>query len=318
MRRKDFLRSAAALSCLSVLSGRAQTERVRGELAENNNAWFGYCMNTGTIRGHKLGLAGEIELTARAGYDAIEPWIGTIDEYRKAGGSLADLKKRCTDLGLKVCSAIGFARWIVNDERQRAEGVEQMKRDMDLLARIGGTHIAAPPAGAYGAESEIALDAVAERYLVILKAGVDIGVIPQIESWGGSANLSHLSEALYVAAQAGHPDVRVLADVFHMYRSDTHPSAARLLSREVTHCFHINDYPADPPRDKLRDSDRVWPGDGIAPLNTILGALRANRCRTYLSLELFNKNYWQMEALEAARTGLARMKACVAQSTSVS
>jgi len=312
MSRKNFLRSAAALSCVSALSGRAQTELVHGQQAENNDAWFGYSMNTATIRGHKLGLVGEIDLTARAGYDAIEPWIGTIDEYRKAGGSLTDLKKRCADLGLKVCSAIGFAHWIVNDERQRAEGVEQMKHDMDMLARIGGTHIAAPPAGAYGAGSEIALDAVAERYLVILKAGVDIGVIPQIESWSGSANLSHLSEVLYVTAQTGHPNVRVLADVFHMYRSGTHPSAARLLSREVTHCFHINDYPADPPRDKLRDSDRVWPGEGIAPLNEILGALRANRCRTYLSLELFNKTYWQMDALEAARIGLTRMKASLA------
>src|SRR5688500_12084916 len=75
---------------------------------------FGYCLNTSTIRGHNLSIIEEIDVAAEAGYEAIEPWIGKIDDYANKGGSLKDLAKRIADHGMSVESAIGFAQWIVN------------------------------------------------------------------------------------------------------------------------------------------------------------------------------------------------------------
>jgi sugar phosphate isomerase/epimerase len=274
--------------------------------------WFGYALNTGTIRGQNLDLVQEIETTAQAGYDGIEPWTGKIHKYVEEGGSLRDLRKRCEDLGLKVCSGIGFANWIVDDDQRRADGVEQLKRDMEALAQLGGTHIAAPPAGANRSDATLDLDRAAERYGAILDIGREIGVIPQLEVWGSSANLSHGSQALYVAAQSGHPDACVLLDAYHMYKGGTPPSVMRLLGREAVHCYHMNDYPADPPLETIRDADRVMPGDGIAPLREILTHMANNHCRVMLSLELFNAEYWRMPALDAARLGLEKMKASVA------
>jgi len=134
-------------------------------------------------------------------------------------------------------------------------------------------------------------------------------VIPQLEVWGSSANLSRLAEALYVAAQSEHPAACVLADAFHLYKAGDGPAALHLLSRTAVHCFHLNDYPADPPREELRDGDRLWPGDGVAPLTELLTTLAHNHCEVWLSLEVFNKAYWALPAAEAAATGLAKMKA---------
>jgi len=114
-----------------------------------------------------------------------------------------------------------------------------------------------------------------------------------------------------VAARAGHEDACILADAFHMYKSGTSPAALKLLGRQAVHCFHLNDYPADPPREAIKDSHRIWPGDGVAPLKDILSNLAANHCRVTLSLELFNPEYWKAPALDIARTGLAKMKAVV-------
>ena len=75
--------------------------------------------------------------------------------------------------------------------------------------------------------------------------------------------------------------------------------------------FHITDYPADPPREQARDSDRVFPGDGIAPITQILRDLQANGCNAALSLELFNRAYYQQDPLAVAKTGLAKMKSAV-------
>ncbi len=310
MTRKQFLAGSCIAGGTALLPVAAAVAQDRNP-GDTTAGWFKYSLNTGTIRGQKLGLAGEIETAVQAGYDGIEPWIEAIRSYAEAGGALKDIRKRCEDSGLKVCSAIGFAQWIVDDEQKRRQGLEQMKRDMELLAQIGGTHIAAPPAGASSQETKLNLDQAAERYRTILEIGRDCGVIPQIEPWGSSANLSHLAEALYIAARAGHPDACVLSDVYHMYKGGSAPAVMKLLGRDAVHCYHMNDYPADPPREKIGDADRIWPGEGIAPIKEILSYLAGNHCRVFLSLELFNKEYWKMDALEAARIGLAKMKQVV-------
>ena len=75
--------------------------------------------------------------------------------------------------------------------------------------------------------------------------------------------------------------------------------------------FHINDYPADPPRSQIKDKDRVYPGDGVAPLNQILADLNNKKSPIILSLELFNPNYWKQDALLVAKTGLQKMRDAV-------
>lgn len=315
--RRDFLTStaigAAAAAGGAWLGNDQNSARASQQPVERvPQHRFAFALNTGTIRGQKLGLVAEIETVAKTGYEAIEPWLDAVHAYVQAGGSLRDIRRRCEDLGLKVCSAIGFPAWIADDDQQRRDGVEQLKRDMDALAQIGGTHIAAPPAGANRPGSRLDLDAAAARYAAILDLGRQMGVIPQLEIWGSSANLSHGSEALYVAARAGHPDACLLLDAYHMYRGGTPASLLRLVGRQAIHCFHMNDYPAQPARDTITDADRIWPGDGIAPLGELLHNLADNQCQVFLSLELFNRDYWQLPAAEAARIGLEKMKAVVA------
>jgi 2-keto-myo-inositol isomerase len=70
----------------------------------------------------------------------------------------------------------------------------------------------------------------------------------------------------------------------------------------------MNDYPADPPRDAIADSDRVYPGDGIAPFPQIVAALDKAGFSGVVSLELFNETYWQQDALTVAKTGLEKTK----------
>jgi len=269
-----------------------------------------YCLNTSTIRGQKKTLEEEIAIAAKAGYDGIEPWIREIDDYVRRGGKLSDLKKRIADAGLTVDSAIGFARWIVDDDKQRAMGLQRAKRDMDLVKRIGGSRIAAPPVGATR-QPGLNLFQAAERYRVLLEAGQRIGVTPQLEVWGFSKSLSRLGEVMFVAVESGHPDACLLPDVYHVYKGGSDFTGLDVIAGGAIHVFHMNDYPADPPRSKIGDADRVYPGDGVAPLKSILQSLFRNGFRGTLSLELFNRGYWKQDAQKVAATGLARMKSAV-------
>lgn len=303
--RRQFVRAGAALA-VSAVPVMTQ-ERNAGK----QPARFRFGLNTGTLRGYKLGLAEQIEVAAGAGYEGIELWLDDIDRFADGGASLADLKRRCRDLGLEIYSAIGFAQWIVEDDALRAKGLEQLRRDMSRVSELGGLRIAAPPAGATGSGAILDHARIAERYHTILELGRDFGVVPQLEIWGMSANLGNLADALAVAARSGHPDACILADVFHLYKGGSAPASLHLLARSAAHVFHMNDYPAAPDRAAVSDSQRIWPGDGVAPLKEILGYLVANDCRLFLSLELFNKEYWKLPVAESARSGLQKMKTVV-------
>ena len=276
---------------------------------------FRYCFNTSTIQGQKLTLVQEIEIAGQAGYDAIEPWMGEIDRYVDGGGALKDLSQRIRDAGLTVESAIGFFEWIVDDDGRRAKGLEQARRDMDRLAQIGGKRVAAPAFGAHEAaragDKEIDLLAAAERYRALLDVGKQAGVVPQIEVWGFSRTLSRLGQAALVAVESGHPDACILADVYHLHKGGSPASGLRLLGGAHLHVFHVNDYPGTPPPAAITDADRVYPGDGVAPLGDIFRTLRDIGFRGHLSLELFNRDYWKQDALAVARTGLEKTKAAV-------
>jgi len=308
--RRRLLAGLGALTGAAILPGGLSAAAPQPAVPSTADKDFSYCLNTSTIMGQKLGLVREIEVAAEAGYDGIEIWINSLNQYVEEGGSLSDLKKRIDDLGIRVEDAIGFAQWIVDDNDVRTRALEQAKREMDLLARIGCHRLAAPPAGATNYPG-LDLDRAAERYRALLELGDRMEVVPQLEIWGFSQNLHRLSQVLYVAAEAGHPGVRILPDVYHLYKGGSDFDGLQLINGATIEIFHMNDYPAEPPRETIQDKDRVYPGNGVAPIADILRDLHNPGHPTILSLELFNRDYWQQDALKVAKTGLAKMKAAV-------
>jgi 2-keto-myo-inositol isomerase len=295
--------TAAAASAALPSPGRAETPAPTAEP-------FGYSFNTSTIRGQKLPVDQEAKLAGRAGYNGFEPWIAELQQYRQKGGDLKDLGKLLADLGLKVESSIGFARWIVDDDLERQKGLDDARRDMEMVLAIGGKRIAAPPVGATD-KAIPGLQVIADRYRKLAELGAQVGVIPEAEVWGFSKTLSRLGEAMLVAMESGHPQACVLPDVYHLFKGGSGFDGLRLLQGKAIGIFHVNDYPRDKDRAAIKDADRVFPGDGVAPLRDVFRTLRDIGYRGMLSLELFNPEYYKRDAFEVVKTGLDKTRAAV-------
>ena len=265
------------------------------------------CLNMATIMGQNLGFIGELEAASKGGFRAVEIWIPTLQKYLDGGGTLKDAAKALKDLGLSVENTIGFAQWIVDDETTRNKGLEQLKREMDMLAQLGCKRIAAPPAGATS-EPGLDLYKAAERYRTILELGDQSGVVPQLEIWGHSKNLHKLSQALFVAAESGHPSACINLDIFHLYKGGSSYETLAIANPLSVQVLHVNDH-TNMARDVIKDGDRIYPGDGIAPTSRILQAFQSPERPLILSLEVFNKEYWAKDAVEVCKTGLAKVKA---------
>jgi 2-keto-myo-inositol isomerase len=305
--RREWLASAAAV--LGAGLAVAAEPAPKSPTAARDEP-FGFCLNTSTIDGQKLTLAEKIEVAVKAGYNGLEPWVRELEAHVKAGGNPKDLGKRLADDGVKVESSIGFFEWVVDDDERRRKALEDARRAMDLVQQIGGKRLAAPPAGATN-QTDLSLPRAAERYRALLDIGDKIGVVPEVELWGFSKALSRLGEVAYVAIESGHPKACILLDVYHLYKGGSDFHGLALLNGAALPVLHFNDYPATPARAAITDAQRVYPGDGVAPLKEVLRDLRAVGYRGVLSLELFNRDYWNQDAVVVARTGLEKMQALV-------
>jgi 2-keto-myo-inositol isomerase len=308
--RRKAVRSVAVFGAALVSSnaGEPQAQRPAGARTRPANEPFGYCLNTSTIRGNKLDIVGVVNAAAKAGFHAIEPWMAELDAYTSNGGVLKDLGKRIADAGLTVEGAIAFNSFLDDDDARRAASMEKLKVDMDKVAQIGGQRIAVPPGNNRAA---VSLDNAAKYYREALEMGEKMGVLPLLELWGTHPVLGPLSHGVYVTVAAGRADASLLLDVFHLYKSGTPFPALRQINGASLHLMHFNDYPQAADPSTLNDSNRIYPGDGVAPLRQILRDLRANGFRGYLSLELFNRDYWARSADDNLKTAMEKIRATV-------
>ena len=275
-------------------------------------------LNTSTIRGQKLSVPGQIQVAAQAGYDGIEPWIRDLRQYVDDGGRLSDLKKQLDDSGLVLSGAIGFAKWIVSDPGERQAGLDEARRDMEMVRELGGHQMAAPPIGAHSAgelakQGNLDLNTIARRYHDLLVIGEQAGVTPLLELWGFSPTLSRLSELAYVSTEASHPTAAVLPDFYHIYKGGNDMNGLGMIEASRMRLFHINDYPAQPSIADIGDKDRVFPGDGVCPLVETIAMLLKHGFVGTFSLELFNPIYWERPAAEVAAEGYQKSRAVIDQ-----
>jgi len=304
LKRRELLKLSGAAALASFLPG-----IVKGTDSSAKGP-FRFCLNTSTISGQKPGLLQYIEIAAKAGYDGLELWVNDIKEYLKQGNSIETLSKLIKDKSLVVEDAISFTEWMVDNDARRKAGVVQLEDEMKMMAALGCHRIAAPPAGIEKGEV-IDFQKAGARYRDILALGRRYNVIPLLEFWGASGTVYNLSQALAIAAAANDRDARILPDVYHLFRGGSGFDGLKLVNGNVIEVIHFNDYPASVPLNEQTDSDRVYPGDGAAPLKQILQDLKTMGGTKVLSLELFNKNYWAQDALLVAKTGLEKMKKLV-------
>jgi sugar phosphate isomerase/epimerase len=249
---------------------------------------FKLALNTSTLRPYGLTVPEQIDVVAGSGMDGIELWVQDIQAFVEQGHAPEELAQRARDRGIAIINGIAFFKWTDADAGVRGEGLEQARREIDLLKRVGCQAVAAPPTGSV---ADLDLEEIAENFLLLHKLAGSLGVPPILEFWGRSPVLHSVREAKTVLHKSGRGQASMLLDLFHMYTGgSTLDDVAALRSAQVG-LVHINDYPLDPPRETIKDSDRVMPGDGAGPVLDFYRALSRIGYTGYLSVELFRREY---------------------------
>ena len=138
---------------------------------------FKYCLNASTIK--TTPILEQIAATATAGYEAIELWHDSIDEFVRGGGSIRDIRKALDDCSLAVPTTIYLGDWFDATDAAYPQVLDECKRRMAVSAELGAIHIIAGPA-----RGVADYDVGARRYSELLGIGISMGVRPSMEFLG--------------------------------------------------------------------------------------------------------------------------------------
>jgi sugar phosphate isomerase/epimerase len=267
------------------------------------------CLDTATIR--PASLLDKVRIASEAGFDAIEPWDGELRDFERDGGSLADLRRRIEDAGLFVPSVIGLWNAIPPTRAEWDAGLPATRDRMRMASAIGARHIQVIPQPARP-WPEFDLAWASARYRDLLEIGLgEFDLNPAMVFVQFLPGAARLGQAAAIALDADHPKARIIPDVFHMHIGDSGFSGLRQLQGDFIAIFQFNDAPATPAKVDLKDEHRVFPGDGILPLEQCLRDLRDIGFERCVSLELYNPEYWKRDALSVAEEGRRKTLAVI-------
>lgn len=279
-----------------------------GSESKANSQKMRLCLNFSTILKYDLPLEKELDLAYQAGFRSVEIWQRRLDDYLNRG-TLNELRHWLDDHEMKVENTIGFLRCFSDDDKERADALEQMQKDMEKLAVLNCPCIAAPVLGKIDLSDQWnVIEKLGRRYRDLLLLGEKTGVRPLFELWGHLKPICRLSRSVAVVLEACHDNAALLLDAYHLYRGGNDYENLSLLSARSLPVFHANDYPGEPSFDKLKDADRVFPGDGVCPWPRLLEILRSINFNGALSLEIFNPVYQKtMSPLELVKISWQKM-----------
>ena len=242
------------------------------------------------------GYRNSLEGWSRAGIKNVELTAASVDAFLKTD-SLAAARRVLTDLGLTPVSSASGAFGVWEPGPNRAAAVENFKRRSDMFAGLGLTRIYTPSAATQkftqddykaGADNMREIGAIAKQF----------GITAMIEATRASTFVASLPTMLTMTRAAGN--VMPLLDCYHFWSGPSKLEDLDLIRPgEIGH-VHFQDTP-ELPRELLEQTTRVIPGDGVAPLPTILRKLASKGYAGPLSVELFLPKFTQGDPFEVAR-----------------
>lgn len=234
------------------------------------------------------GFRGSLEGWSRAGIRFVELTDVLLDEFL-ASDTLAGGKKLLGDLGLTPVSGSAVLPDVWIPGPARAQSLETWRRRCEQYVSLGLDKIYCPSI----TNRPVTRENFAATPECIREAGEiarQFGLTAMIEFARTSTHLATLSSTLEVIRAAAHPSVRPMLDFFHFWSGlGKLEDLDSLQHGEIAH-VHFQDLQAGP-RELIDNDWRLIPGEGVAPVVSILRKLADKGYAGPLSVELFRAEF---------------------------
>ena len=259
------------------------------------------------------GFADDVRTYAAAGLDGIGVW-----EMKLGDGSDDEAVALLRESGLGSATAVPAVPSILplpllagpHDPRERIDSILRSLHRLAPFEPAAVLCITGPGdrAAALGGLREV----VAEAEQIGLRIALEPFQTEGLENW---SILSTLGDAAAIVDEIGSPALGIQFDVWHLWST---PDLFDEIERHAPLIagVHVNDW-----REPTRGwADRVLPGDGVAPVAAILGALDRAGWDGFYDIEIFSDNgtfgvaypdsLWDVDGAELVGRGRQQLLEC--------
>lgn len=235
-------------------------------------------------------LEQDIATASAAGFDGIEIWRTKLGTYLETH-SPAELAQRLAEAGLKPITICPLTIQTFKQPNDQAH------KDLITYAQIAQqincpVILVCPDAPAEQMDKEEAFEKAGAETAYCCDLVAEYGVSLCIEPLGRHKLVPGPVEAMELMRRADRPNLGLMMDTFHYYKSEVPFSAIEAISTEKLLVVHVNDC-IDKPRAELTDADRVYPTLGVIPAAKMINIVKRNGYGGALSVEIFNRSYWE-------------------------
>lgn len=259
----------------------------------------------------KATLPEDIAAAGAAGFKALEIWAAKMDAYLETH-SVAELKALFDRAGLQPASINSIEFITFRPPEEYGAIVTRCRELCELAQALSCAKIVVVPSPT---PEGVAWDQIRDESVRVLRELSNVaspyGVQLAFEFLGFSwCSVRTLAQCWDIVGETGRDNVGLVIDTCHFYAGGSALSAIKEVSPEKILIFHINDV-EDRPLETIEDAHRLLPGEGVIPLDDILGRLRDIGFDGLCSVELFRPEYWERDPAELAAAARAATLAAV-------
>ncbi|MFI5022381.1 MAG: sugar phosphate isomerase/epimerase family protein [Alphaproteobacteria bacterium] len=258
-------------------------------------------------------------VTAEAGFTGIGLRYNQLEDYLARGHTLKDVHDLLRRHGLVFTEAAFLAEWQFHGgvplvcQRRRSGGHAEepglLRRKLQLFLERCEAFECANATAVPALRETGDLAVAAEEFGALCDAARPYGVRLCLEFMGSAPQIRDLATARDVVTRAGRANGGVLIDTFLFHEGGS--ALADLHGVDIDKVFNVQLADAKPLPPSRLDmlTDRLFPGEGTAPVAAIAATLATRGYAGWWTVELFNPEYATRDPAEIAGKAHASARA---------
>lgn len=254
-------------------------------------------------------FADDVAAYADAGFTAMEVWLTKLEQHLEKT-SAAATRKLLQERGMQLGAAAYQGGLLTTTGEQRRVHYDQFQRRLGLCQEFGipTLVVAADFIDRINADKlDLAMNSLSQAAELAGTYQVQLA----LEFQSNAQWCRGLDTAIALVASAESPHVGVNLDLFHYYTGPSKSEDLKVLTPKNLAHVQVCDL-AGLTRELATDADRILPGDGDMPLNSIFDLLRGTGYNGYVSVELLNPELWKVKPLQVAASAKAALERVLA------
>ncbi len=257
-------------------------------------------------------FAQDVEDYAAGACRRIEVWFTKLEDFLHEH-SLDDVRKLLAEHDVALPVAAGQGGLLTSQGEARAAAWKLYDERLSLCRQLGiGVIVVQGDVPQPFGQQE--LDRLSVSLADAARRAADHGVRVALEFQADAAFPNNLQSAAALVEEIGHPALGLCLDAFHFAtgRSKTE-DLAYLGPHNLVH-VQLCDL-SDRPREFAADADRILPGDGDLPLESLVEALRRIDYAGDVSVELFNPVIWRISGRQFSEVAMTALRKVLGQAS---